>query len=69
MNCKTGGFVTIRYNDLRNLTPKILSEVCYDTEIESRFVPLSGEDLVNQSAIRSNEVRLDVRARDFWERG
>ena len=28
MNCKKGGFLTIRHNDLRNLTAKILSEVC-----------------------------------------
>ena len=33
MNCKKGGFVTIRHNDLRDLTAKILSEVCYDTEL------------------------------------
>ena len=41
-------------NDLRNLTPKILLEVYYDTnieycdtEIEPKTVPLSGEDLSN----------------------
>ena len=69
MNCKKGGFVTIRHNDLRDLTAKILSEVCYDTEIEPRLAPLSGEDLSNRTANRSNEARLDVRARGFWERG
>ena len=69
MNCKKGGFVTIRHNDLRDHTVKILSEVCYDTEIERRPVPLSGEDLSNRTANRSNEARLDVRARGFWERG
>ena len=64
------------HNDLRNLTPKILLEVYYDTnieycdtEIEPKTVPLSGEDLSNWNANRSNEVRLDVRARGFWEGG
>ena len=69
MNCKKGGVVTIRHNELRDLTAKKLSEVCYDTKIEPIFVPLSGEDLSNRNANRSNEVRLDVRARGFWERG
>ena len=69
MNCKKGGFVTIRHNDLRDLTAIILWEVCYDTETEPRIVPLSGEDLSNRTANRSNEARLVVRARSFWERG
>ena len=69
MNCKKGGVVTIRHNELRDLTAKKLSEVCYNTKIEPIFVPLSGEDLSNRTANRSNEVRLDVRARGFWERG
>ena len=47
MGCKKGGFVTIRHNDLRDLTAKILSEVCYNTEIELTSVPLIGEDLSN----------------------
>ena len=68
MSCKKGGFVTIRHNDLRHLTAKILSEVCYDAEIEPTVVPLSGEDLSNQTANRSNETRFDVRVRGFWER-
>ena len=68
MSCKKGGIVTIRHNELRDLTAKKLSEVCYDTKIEPIFVPLSGEDLSNRTANRSNEVRLDVRASGFWER-
>ena len=68
MSCKKGGFVTIRHNDLRDLTAKIL-EVCYDTEIEPTLVQLSGEDLSNRTVNRSNEARRDVRARDFWKSG
>ena len=60
MSCKKGGFLTIRHNDLRDLTAKILSEVCYDTENEPTLVPLSGEDLSNRTANRSNEARPDV---------
>ena len=65
---KKGGFVNIRHNDLRDLTTKILSEVCYDTEIEPTLVLLSAEYLSNWNANRSNEARLDVRAHGFWEK-
>ena len=68
MNCKKGVFVTIRHNDSRDFTAKI-SEVCQNTKIEPRLVPLSSEDLSNRTANRSNEERLDVRACGFWERG
>ena len=68
MSCKKGGFATIRHNELRDLTAKILSEVFNDTEIELKLVPFSGEDLSNRTANRSNEARLDVRARGFWGR-
>ena len=55
MSCKKGNFETIRHNDLRDLTAKILLEVCYDIwyrditifGIEPKLVPLSGEDLSN----------------------
>ena len=62
------GFITIRHNDLRDLTAKIISEVCYNTEVEPKLIPLRGEDLSYQTANRSNKTRLDVRARGFWER-
>ena len=38
-------YVSIRHNDLRDLTARIVSEVCKDTEVEPKFLPLSGEEL------------------------
>ena len=52
-------FVTIRHNDLRDLTAKIILEVCNDTEIEQKPVSLV-EDLSNRTANRSNETKLYV---------
>ena len=69
MSCKKGDFVTIKHNDLRDYTGKILSEVCYDTKTEPKLVPLSGEDLSNRTANRSNKARLDFRPLGFWKRG
>lgn len=36
---KRQGFVSVRQNELRNLTAKILSSVWKDTEIESKLTP------------------------------
>ena len=34
MSCKKGGFINIRYNDVRDLTAKLLSEVCHNVHVE-----------------------------------
>ena len=58
MSFKKGGFVSIRHNNLRDLTAKILSEVCKDIEIESKLIPLTGEELDSRTAnIRARGVR------------
>ena len=36
MSCKKGGCVSIRHNSLCDLTARIVSEVCKDTQIEPR---------------------------------
>ena len=69
MSYKKGSFVNIRHNDLHDLTARIVSEVCKDTEVEQKLLPLSGEELLERRANRSNEARLDIRAPGFWDRG
>ena len=44
MSWKRGGFVTIRHNDLRDLTANLLSNVCNDVEIEPKLLPVTGEN-------------------------
>ena len=68
-NCKRGGFVTIRHNNVRDLTAELLSEICKDVQIEPQLTPLTGEVFQHKSANKSDEARLDVSARGFWERG
>ena len=69
MSRKKGGFVSIRHNDLRDLTANMLSEVCKDVEIEPKLTPLTGEVLGSRTANTTNDARLDIRARGIWERG
>ena len=66
INCKKRGFVSIRHNDLCDLTARVVSEVCKDTKIEPKLLLLSGEELHGRTTNRSNEARLDIRARGFW---
>ena len=64
-SCKKRSFVSIRHNDLRDLTPRIVSEVCKDTEIEPKLLPLPGEELHGRTRNRSNEARLGIRTGRF----
>ena len=60
--------MSIRHNDLRDLIARIVLDVCKDTEVEPKLLPLSGEEFHGRTTNRSNEARLDMRARGFWER-
>ena len=58
MNCKKGGFVSIRHDSLRNFEANLLKKVCNDVEIEPKLQP-----------VNNDEARLDIRARGFWRPG
>ena len=69
MNCKKGGFIYKRHNDLLDLTANMMSEVCKDTESEPKLTSLSREGLQGRASNNSNEEKVDIRARGFWKRG
>ena len=58
MNCKKGGFVSIRHDNVRDFEANLLKKVCNDVEIEPALQPIDND-----------EARLDIRARDFWRPG
>ena len=68
MNCKRGGFVIIRHNNIRDYESSLLSKVSNDVQTEPEVQPLTGEQL-NRCTIKGYEARLDIRARGFWRRG
>ena len=68
MNCKRGGFISARHDNIRDFEAKLLSQVCKDVETEPPLQTLSNEHLP-RSANTSANARLDVRARGFWRRG
>lgn len=69
MSCKQGDSVTQRHNDLRNLTTKLLSDVCKDIETEPVLNDLSGEAFEVKTANRRDGARVDVKANWFWLSG
>ena len=66
MNCPTGGFPTIRHNELRDFTASLLSEVCHGVSVEPHLQPLTGETFSLNSAIVEDGARLDVAGNGFW---
>ena len=66
MTCKRGGFTILRHNEIRDMTAKLLSEVCHNVATEPPLQPLSGETFTHRSANVSAEARLDIKARGFW---
>ena len=69
MSCKKGGFITHRHNELRDITAKLLEEVCKDVEIEPTLTTLTGEEFVYKTANHQPEARLDVSTNGFWIKG
>ena len=63
--CKCGGYIGYRHDQLRDLTAKLLEEVCANVAIEPQLQPLQGEEL-GRSANREDGARLDIRATGFW---
>ena len=61
------GFVHRRHDDERDLFASLLKDVCHDGEVEPHLQPLT--EVLISSANSSDEARLDVSARGFWQRG
>ncbi len=68
LTCKTGGFVTRRHNELRDLFAKTISDMCVDVRSEPQLTPLETE-VLPRGANATNDARLDISAMSFWRRG
>ena len=66
LTCPTGGFPSVRHNDLRDFTANLLTEVCPNVCIEPPLQALTGEVLSHGTSNSEDGARLDVSAQGFW---
>ena len=69
LSCKKGGFVTLRHNEIRDITAKLLAEVCKDVATEPVLQQLTAESFKESNGNESSGARLDTCARGFWVSG
>ena len=69
LSCKKGGFVSLRHNQIRNITAVLLKEVSPDVHVEPPLQEITGESFHQTTSNTSEEARLDVAARSFWQTG
>ena len=67
MSYMKGGFVHRTHDDVQDLYASLLKDVCHDVEVKPHLQPLT--EVVISSATFSDEARLDVSARGFWQKG
>ena len=57
---------SIQHNDVRDLTAKLLTEVCSNVSIEPSLQPLTGEILNHRTSNTEEGERLDICAQGIW---
>ena len=67
LNCPTGGYPSIRHNQVRDLLVSLMDEVCIDVRAEPQLQPLSGEVFERSTTTTKDDARLDIRAQGFWD--
>ena len=66
LNCKCGGYPSIRHNKIRDIMAHLITEVCHSVLIEPPLQQLLGEIMSLQSANVQDKARLDIAADRFW---
>ena len=71
LNCKKGGFIHARHDQIRDMESKLLQVVCRDVECEPPLQAIQSSDKANyhRTANVADDARLDIRARGFWRQG
>ena len=65
-SCPRGGFPSLRHNEIRDLTARLLTEVCNDVQIEPELQEITTETLSGRSANTTIGARLDVAVSGLW---
>ena len=66
LNCKKGGFVIMRPNNLMDFKVDMFSKIVNDMETETKLQPFTSEII---EGLSGNASRPDIRARGVWRTG
>ena len=67
LSCPKGGLPSIRHNEIRDLTAKLLTEVCSQVATEPELQPVFQEEFSLSTANAQDGTRLDIVMNGFWE--
>ena len=60
---------SLRHDNIRDSLAHLLSKVCKYVEVKPHLIKLTREQMHLKTANTSDEARLDIKARSFWQRG
>ena len=66
LSCPKGGLPSIIHNEIRDLTAKLLTEVCSQVATEPELQPISPEEFSLSNANTQDGARLDIVMNGFW---
>ena len=66
LSCPKGGLPSIRHNEIRDLTAKLLMEVCSQVATEPKLQPVFPEEFSLSTANTQDGARLDIVMNRFW---
>ena len=67
LSCPKGGLPSLRHNEIRDLTARLLTEVCHQVQVEPELQPVSNPDTFSHAIANSQEgARLDIVINGFW---
>ena len=66
LSCPKGGLPSIRHNEIRDLTARLLTEVCSQVATEPELQPVPPEGLSLSTANVQEGARLDIAMNGFW---